>query len=109
MCVVDALGIDKGAVSRQITHLIGLGLVERTPDPEDGRASLVRVTAEAENRLTRVQDERRDALDQSLADWSDAELSDFVARLTRYNESLERASTGMVAGTVDQRVSATTS
>ena len=31
--------MDKGGVSRQVQHLVDLGLVERTPDPDDGRAT----------------------------------------------------------------------
>ena len=39
--------IDKGAVSRQVQHLVDLGLVERTPDPDDGRATLVAASDDA--------------------------------------------------------------
>ncbi|UMG93738.1 MarR family transcriptional regulator [Nocardioides sp. TF02-7] len=38
--------IDKGAISRQVQTLLDLGLVDRTPDPEDGRATLVSVSEE---------------------------------------------------------------
>ena len=31
--MVDHFGIDKGAVSRQLQHLVDLGLIERTRDP----------------------------------------------------------------------------
>lgn len=90
VAVVEAMGIDKGAVSRQVAHLMDLGLVERTPDPDDGRASLLQPTAEARRRLSRVRRERRSALDHSLAEWSDADLAGFVDQLARYNASLER-------------------
>ena len=39
-CLVETFGVDKGAVSRQVRQLLDLGLVERRPDPEDGRAQL---------------------------------------------------------------------
>ena len=38
----ELFDIDKGAISRQVHHLIELGLVDRAPDPEDGRATLLR-------------------------------------------------------------------
>jgi DNA-binding MarR family transcriptional regulator len=85
----DAFGIDKGAISRQIQHLVDLGLVERTPDPDDGRATLVSATADAVTRMAAVNDERRAWLDDRLRDWSDEELSGIVDLLARYNAALD--------------------
>ena len=39
--MVETFAIDKGAISRQLQHLVDLGLVVRSPDPDDGRATLV--------------------------------------------------------------------
>ncbi len=49
--MVEKFNIDKGAVSRQLQHLVDLGLVERTPDPDDGRATLVAASEDATRRL----------------------------------------------------------
>jgi DNA-binding MarR family transcriptional regulator len=87
--VVEAFGIDKGAVSRQVQHLAELGLVERTPDPADGRAALLSVTAAARERLADVQRERLARFEARLGGWSDAELRSFADALARYNSSLE--------------------
>jgi DNA-binding MarR family transcriptional regulator len=87
--IVEAFGTDKGALSRQLQHLEDLGLVERTPDPADGRATLVSTTAEAVRRLVEVDAQRRVALDRGLGDWSVAELEEFARQLGRYNASLE--------------------
>ena len=54
--MVENFHIDKGAVSRQIQHLVDLGLVERTPDPDDGRATLVAASDDAVRRLADVAD-----------------------------------------------------
>ena len=48
--LVGAFGMDKGGVSRQVQHLVDLGLVDRRPDPEDRRASLLAPTEEATRR-----------------------------------------------------------
>jgi DNA-binding MarR family transcriptional regulator len=80
--------IDKGAVSRQLHHLDELGLVERTPDPADGRATLVKASDDAVRRLADVAAHRRKWLDEQLADWSAEEMSDFAATLERYNAAL---------------------
>jgi DNA-binding MarR family transcriptional regulator len=88
--LVEEFQIDKSAVSRHIQHLEELGLVERTPDPEDGRATLLSVTADAARRLRDIDTDRRDRLDDRLADWSAADLAALADQLGRYNRSLDR-------------------
>ena len=44
--LVDLFSIDKGAVSRQVGSLLELGLIERSPDPEDRRAAILAITEE---------------------------------------------------------------
>lgn len=87
--VAEVFGIDKGAISRQVQHLEGLGLVERTPDPDDGRATLLRPTDDARARLVDLQRHRRKYLDERLSDWSDDDLASLVASLARYNAALD--------------------
>ena len=81
--------IDKGAISRQVQHLLDLGLAEREPDPADGRATLVSVSADAVAKLEAVADERRRWLDGRLSDWSEEQLALMVELLGRYNEALD--------------------
>jgi len=89
--IADQLGIDKGAVSRQAQHLEELGLLQRSPDPDDGRAMLLAASPDAVAGLSRVREERRASLDDRLAGWSDADLMALVSLLGRYNTALERA------------------
>jgi DNA-binding MarR family transcriptional regulator len=86
--LVERFGVDKGAISRQIQHLVELGLLDREPDPVDGRAALVSVTPDAVRRMEAVDQDRRIWLDEKLADWSEDELHDFVVALGRYNAAL---------------------
>jgi DNA-binding MarR family transcriptional regulator len=88
MCSV--FDLDKGAVSRQVQHLLDLGLVDREPDPSDGRATLISVTVEALRRMDAVDAERREGLADKLGDWSAADLVDLAKSLERYNAALER-------------------
>lgn len=37
--IADRMGISKQAVNQVLDDLVSMGVVERTPDPEDGRAS----------------------------------------------------------------------
>ena len=82
--------LDKGALSRIIHHLLELGLVERRPDPADGRASLVQLTHHGRERMQAVTEQRRELFAAKLADWGADELDDLAARLARYNAALER-------------------
>jgi len=87
--LVENFGIDKGAISRQIRSLGDLGLVERSPDPEDGRATRLRLTDDAKARLDAVRDHRWGRFNQRLAEWSDDDLVAFAETLQLYNESLD--------------------
>ncbi len=69
---------------------IDLGLVDRTPDPEDGRATLLCVSDGGPRRLGDVADHRRKLLAERLGDWSADELEAFGAMLRRYNDGALR-------------------
>lgn len=86
MCAV--FDIDKGAISRQVQHLIDLGLVDRQPDPEDGRATLLTASEDGRQRLETVAVERREMLAERLGEWSADELAAFSDSLRRYNDAL---------------------
>lgn len=88
--MVESFAIDKGAISRQLQHLGELGLVDRIPDPEDGRATLVSASEDGVRRLADVVAGRRRLLDERLGEWSAGELEHFVGLLTRYNSALEQ-------------------
>jgi DNA-binding MarR family transcriptional regulator len=85
----ERFGVDKGAISRQVQHLCELGLLERTPDPEDGRATLVSASPDAVHRMEALNRDRRRWLDEQLAEWSEDDLREFVTGLARYNEALD--------------------
>jgi len=87
--IAEQFDIDKGAISRQVTHLADLGLLARMSDPEDGRAMLVSVSEDGRRRLADVAHQRRAWLDERLDDWSDDDLTGFVGALGRYNRALD--------------------
>lgn len=87
--IAEQFRIDKGALSRQLQHMTELALIERTPDPEDRRASLISLTEDARSRLAQVVAEQRKIADVRLTDWSTAELETFAHDLKRYSDALE--------------------
>ena len=50
--LADCAGMTKQGMGQHVTQLELLGLVERVPDPEDGRATLVRFTSAGEELLS---------------------------------------------------------
>ncbi len=88
--IADAFDLDKGAVSRQVQHLVELGLVERSPDPADGRATILTATTEAKRRVDEVSRLRIEQLDARLADWTEEDLDELVSRFARYNATLDQ-------------------
>ncbi|GGD21563.1 MarR family winged helix-turn-helix transcriptional regulator [Nocardioides daphniae] len=83
--VVDAHGLDKGVVSRQVQHVVELGLVERTVDPADRRAHLLALTEAGRARMAEVEVLRRERLRARIEGWDDAALAGFVTSMRRYN------------------------
>jgi DNA-binding MarR family transcriptional regulator len=88
--LVDLFSIDKGAVSRQVSALLDLGLIERSPDPEDRRAAILAITPEGTERLETIREMRLREVSERLSGWSEDDLRGFVAMMGRYNNALER-------------------
>src|SRR6478735_7137965 len=78
--LAEYLLMDKGQLSRTVRELEHLGLVHRTPDPEDGRSSLLSPTAEGLERLADARRPYENSLVTTLADWPVDEI-DNLARL----------------------------
>ncbi|MET3962502.1 DNA-binding MarR family transcriptional regulator [Marmoricola sp. OAE513] len=86
--LADLFALDKGAVSRAVHQLLELGLIERTPDPADGRASILSVTPYAEERMAVVVEARREAVGEKLADWDPESIAGLAAGLARFNAAI---------------------
>lgn len=87
------LGLDKSTVSRMLGALTELGLVERVPDPTDGRAFLVRLTATGRGRIDAVRTNRRAELRALLAAWPVEDQENFARLLAAFNTADSEAGT----------------
>jgi len=95
--LVARLGLDKSTVSRQVASLVGLGLVDRSADPDDGRAQVLTPSAEGAARLAQIRTARRERWESDLGHWpaSDvATLAELLHRLNRLGEAREREAGG---------------
>lgn len=105
-CVLGRLagesGVDASVVSRHVSSLVASGFVERTVDPLDGRSHPVRLTAEGRAALCRCRSALIEQWEDALSPWSDTELDDLAATLSRLRQDLfdgPRPATGVPART----------
>ena len=96
--LVARLGLDKSTVSRQLSTLVGLGLVDREADPGDGRAQVLRPSAEGAARLARIREARRARWESDLADWPVEDVASLAGLLGRFNRLGEAQIRGTTPG-----------
>lgn len=82
------VGVGRATISRQLRRLEDLGLLERTPDPDDCRAEQLHLTPEGERHVRAGSQARREWLRAALADWSADEVHDLAAALGRLNTAV---------------------
>ena len=82
------LGLDASTVSRQARQLEDRGLLERTGDPDDGRASQVMVSGRGADCLEQSAHARRAMIADVLEQWSDKDRERFRELLTRLQNDL---------------------
>jgi DNA-binding MarR family transcriptional regulator len=78
--------VKRPTATRILRGLEGEGLVERTPDPNDGRSALISVTGEGRERLRRLRQRKSAYLARRMRDLDPQE----VATLEQAAEILER-------------------
>ena len=92
--LAELLGVDAPTVTRKVQQLERDGLVVRQADPDDRRATRIRLTSTGRRTLEHVRRARRAWLDQMLEGWNDEELSTLADLLGRFADDLEHDSEG---------------
>lgn len=82
--LAEAVRSDPSTVSRQVAGLVRAGLVERRPDPDDGRACLLAASAEGLRVFAANRDRRNADITAITADWDEADRHAFVGLLDRF-------------------------
>lgn len=85
-----SIQLDTSTASRHVTQLERTGLVERSQDPDDGRAQRVGLTDEGREQLYASLARRREALADSFAEWEPADMADLDRLLSRLVTDIEK-------------------
>jgi DNA-binding MarR family transcriptional regulator len=80
---------DVSTVSRQVSALVAGGLLEKSPDPSDGRAWVVSLTEHGSAALDRIQASRATWFQGLLSDWDGRATEEFVDRLRELGDALD--------------------
>ena len=86
--LASVLGLDASTVSRHVRQLEDRGLLERTEDPDDGRASRVAVSEQGNGCLAKGFETRRHVITHALDGISEAEREMLRDLLHRVVENL---------------------
>lgn len=86
--LAERVHTDVSVVSRQVRHLESAGLVAKAPDPDDGRASLVTLTASGTDLVAEVVAGRGRWLAGILDGWTPEQTESFHAHLQRFADAL---------------------
>jgi DNA-binding MarR family transcriptional regulator len=92
--LAEAVHSDPSTISRQVGQLVRLGYVERTADPQDGRATLLAATDEGRRVFEENRRIRTANLAELLAGWSETDrraLRELLARFTTDLENFDKA------------------
>jgi DNA-binding MarR family transcriptional regulator len=86
------VGTTPPTVTKLIKDLEGKGLIDRTPDEQDGRASIVSLTEEGRRIAEAITGARLEALRQVMDDWSDDDLERLTVLFERLRTEMRRLS-----------------
>ncbi|WP_410874460.1 MarR family winged helix-turn-helix transcriptional regulator [Nocardia sp. A7] len=95
--LAEAVHSDASTVSRQVAQLVGRGLVVRTADPDDGRATVLQATDEGRDVAARIRARRQEAVTIITEHWSAADRASFAGLLTRFVTDYDHARPALLA------------
>ncbi|MFF2552245.1 MarR family winged helix-turn-helix transcriptional regulator [Nocardia sp. NPDC058058] len=87
--VAELLGTDPSVASRMVSENIKAGYLIRAASQQDGRRTVLELSPQGEELMTRFRKHQRDAYDYITADWPESDRLDFARLMLRYVDSLE--------------------
>jgi DNA-binding MarR family transcriptional regulator len=89
--LAECVHSDVSTVSRQVSTLVGHGLLEKVSDPDDRRAQVVRLSDDGESLLAEIQQQRNTWFADLMHGWTEDEAEEFATHLERFVTTLEAA------------------
>ncbi|HVS58486.1 MAG TPA: MarR family transcriptional regulator [Candidatus Saccharimonadales bacterium] len=84
------LGVEAPSVSRKIQELEQDKFIDRSVDPQDKRAVVLKLTAKGSKVLERIQRAKRDALTAQLRHWDTKDRQQFVELFYRFAHDMNQ-------------------
>lgn len=94
--LVENFNVHKSTISRTVSSLERLGLVERETHPDDARAQLLTIRPEAREQLDAFRQRSHAWLAGLLSEWNDEEVSSLGRMLSRLNAAVRRGYASVV-------------
>jgi DNA-binding MarR family transcriptional regulator len=83
------LFVTKTSISRYVNGMLDEGLLSQRPDPNDGRAALLSVSASGRRELEEREARRIAWLQEICHDWTASEVAELTALLQRLNDGVQ--------------------
>jgi DNA-binding MarR family transcriptional regulator len=90
--IAQDLQVDLSVASRHLRGLEAKGYVDRIPDPDDGRASLIAISTSGREKLDAAHHRVADGLAEVLRAWEPAEMAALSEGLVRLQRTLSAGS-----------------
>ena len=88
--LAEGMRVHKSTVSRGVSTLERLGLIERVQHPSDGRAQLLSVPPSARAQLEAFRKRNYAWFGELLSDWRETDVQSFARQLARLNAAAEQ-------------------
>lgn len=89
--IAGAVGLDGSTVTRQVSAMKDLGLVERKTNPGDRRSCIISPTNAGRELMRHMRRIRRTNLDAMTRDWTEDDRNSLGRLLGKLNDSISRA------------------
>ncbi|MGV9263277.1 MarR family winged helix-turn-helix transcriptional regulator [Kitasatospora sp. NPDC003701] len=88
--VADHLGVDPSVASRMVSDSISAGYLVRAASQQDGRRTVLHLSPEGRELMSRFRRHQRAAFEQVTGDWTEGERLEFARLMLRYVAAQDR-------------------